>query len=358
MQPIRFAIVGTGWRAEFYFRIAKALPERLALVGVVSRRPARARQVHEEWGLPTYGTLDELLRAVSPAFVITCVPWVANPPLVRELAGRGIPVLAETPPATDIDGLAALWRLSHEGARIQVAEQYIYQPHHAARLAFVRKGMLGTVSQAQVSACHGYHGVSLIRHYLGIDMEPVSVRAHSFRAPLVGGPEREGPPNEELVKESEQTIAWLQFPKKLGVYDFSGDQYRSWIRNERVLVRGERGEIINQSASYLERYDTPINTVFRRESAGENGNLEGFYLKGITAGGHWLYRNPVAPARLSDDEIAIASVLIGMGAYVQGGSEPYPLAQACQDRYLDILIARAVESGELIESESQPWQTN
>jgi len=190
---------------------------------------------------------------------------------------------------------------------------------------------------------------------LGIDMAPVAVRAISFEAPLVAGPGRDGPPAEERTAQSQQTIAWLDFPDRLGIYDFGGDQYFSWVRNERLLVRGERGEIIDQSATYLERFDRPIKTTFCREVAGANGNLEGHHLKGITAAGRWLYVNPTAPARLSDEEVAIASLLLEMGAYVDGGTEPYPLAQACQDRYLDMLIARAVETGEIVESQPQPW---
>lgn len=355
-QPTRFAIVGAGWRAEFYFRIAQRLPSRMSLVGVVARRTERAAQIRKNWNLRTYSTLDDLLAHESPEFVVTCVPWDQNPGLVRELAQRGMPVLSETPPAAEIMDMAHLWKLAQEGARVQVAEQYTRQPHHAARLAFIERGLLGTVSQAQVSACHGYHGTSLIRHYLGIDMEPVSIRATSFQAPLIAGPGRDGPPTEERTTQSQQTIAWLSFPEKLGVYDFSGDQYFSWVRNERLLVRGERGEIIDQSASYLEAFDRAFNTTFRREVAGANGNLEGHHLKGITAAGQCFYVNHTAPARLSDDEIAIASLLVEMGSYIDGGPEPYSLAQACQDRYLDLLIARAVETGETVVSQPQPWQ--
>ena len=42
---------------------------------------------------------------------------------------------------------------------------------------------------------------------------------------------------------------------------------------------------------------------FQRHMAGPNGNLEGFYLKGIQLGEQWVYRNPTAPARLSDEKI-------------------------------------------------------
>jgi predicted dehydrogenase len=354
MTPMPFAVVGAGWRAEFYMRIAAALPERFSLVGVVARSAARRDEL-AQCGVPVYATLDDLLSATTPAFVVTCVPWDANVPLIEELVSRGLPVLSETPPAPDVERLCQVYALDRAGARIQVAEQFIYQPHHAARLAWVASGKLGTPSHVQVSACHGYHGLSLLRHFLGVSFEPVTVRALRFRAPLIAGPGRDGPPRELKMVQSEQVIAWIEFPDRLGIYDFAGDQYFSWVRHQRLLVRGERGEIIDQTASSLRSYDDPLEVRFLRLNTGENGNLEGLCLKGIIAGDEWVYRNPFVPACLSDEEIAMATSLLKMGEYVAGGAPPYPLAQACQDRYLDILIAQAVASGERVASQPQPW---
>lgn len=47
-------------------------------------------------------------------------------------------------------------------------------------MAIVKAGLLGEVTQAQVSAAHGYHGISLIRRYLGIKYEPVKITARRF----------------------------------------------------------------------------------------------------------------------------------------------------------------------------------
>ncbi len=355
-EPVRFAIVGGGWRAEFYLRIARALPERFAVVGMVVRDGHAGARLEQQFGVPTHRTLDALLATCRPSFVVTSVSWAANPGLVRELVERGLPVLSETPPAPDLPAMLALWQAC-QGAPVQVAEQYIYQPHHAARLALIETGLLGAVSQAQVSAAHGYHGMSLIRHYLGIGYEPVRIRARKVVTPLVDGPNRSGPPTTERIKASEQTIAWLDWGDRFGVFDFCGDQYFSWIRNERVLIRGERGEIIDHQARVLRRYDEPLTLTLHREEAGPNGNLEGYYLQGITAGERWLYRNPVAPGRLVDDEIAVATSLQKMAEYVQGGDPPYPLAEACQDHMLSLLMSQAVESGEELTSEDQPWST-
>ena len=90
-------------------------------------------------------------------------------------------------------------------------------------------------------------------------------------------------------------------------------------------------------------------------NAGENGNLEGYYLKGILGGNAWIYQNPFVPGRLSDDEIAIASCLEHMAHYVEGGPEFYSLAEASQDHYLSMMIDQAATTGEPVSTFLQPW---
>jgi len=355
-EPIRFSIVGGGWRAAFYLRIARALPEQFSLTGMVVRDPIKGSKLEREWNLPTYRSVDDLLASQKPEFVVTSVSWEDNPALIEQLTASGLPVLSETPPAPDLERLEHLALLGRNGASIQVAEQYIYQPHHTARLAIIEAGLLGKVSEAQVSVCHGYHGISLMRHMLGIRYENAHITARSFSAPLLGGPGREGPPSHEEMTSSHQVIAWFDFGDRLGIYDFCGDQYFSWIRGQRFLLRGERGEVNDMQVSYLQDFATPMQFVLERQVAGANGNLEGFYLKGITGGGRWWYRNPFIPAALSDEEIAIATVLSKMGAFVHGiGPAPYPLEEACQDRYLDLVLEQAIQRGKPVTTQTQFW---
>lgn len=355
MARVEFAIVGGGWRAEFYLRAAHMLPERFGVCGMLVRDEAKGRAVEERWGVRTWRSLDELLGGCDPAFVVISVSASANAAVLHEVAGRGVPALAETPAATELDGLVSLHALTEQGAKVQVAEQYTFQPMHAARLAVIASGRLGAVSHAQVSAAHGYHGVSLLRHYLGVGFEGAEITACSFASPIVAGPGRGGPPTEERTGTSTQTLAWLRFGGKLGVYDFTGDQYFSWIRSPRVLVRGERGEINNRQVRSLADFRTPVEVELRRADAGHGGNLEGYHHKGVLAGDEWVYRNPFAPARLSDEEIAIATCLAKMADYVHGGPEFYSLAGASQDRYLDLLIAEAAKTGRTITSTPQVW---
>ncbi len=356
MKPIEFAIVGAGWRAEFFLRIARALPDRFRIVGMAVRNAEKGKAVETAWGVRTWRDADGLLRGSKPAFVIVSVPQPAAPALISELAGRNVAVLTETPPAPTAEGLLGLWKLAEGGARIQVAEQYIHQPLHAARLALVRSGKLGTTSFAQVSACHGYHGTSLIRHFLGVSFEPATVTARAFESDIVAGPGRAGPPVAERMTRSRQVIAELDFGNRLAVYDFTGDQYFSWIRSLGALIRGDRGEIRDYDVRYLETFDKPVHFRLARENAGDDGNLEGLWHKGYSGGADRLYRNPFPYAPLSDDEIAIATVLAGMGAYVEGGPEVYGLAEAAQDQWLSLAIEEALKTGQPVRTPAAPWQ--
>jgi len=355
VQPVPFAIVGGGWRTSFFLKVVKAMPQCFSLVGVVLRERGKAKALEAAWAVSTFPDVDTLLRLARPEFVVVAVARPAAPPIIRELASRNMPVLAETPPAPNLEGLLELWQLVQAGARIQVAEQYTFQPLHAARLAAIRSGLLGEPSFAQVSCCHGYHGVSLIRRFLGIGTENATVTGRAFEADLIAGPDRRGPPVSERLVKSRQVIAQLDFAGKLGIYDFTSDQYFSWIRSLSVLVRGSRGELRDQAVRALKDFETPVEMLLLRQDSGENGNLEGLWHRGILLGDHWIYRNPFPYAALSDDEIAIATVLRAMHAYLETGAPVYDFAEAAQDHYLALCIDQAVETGAAVHTVAQPW---
>ena len=351
---INFGIVGTGWRSHFFLRVAKACPDRFKCVGVVTRDPQKAAPIAEQYGVKLYASLDDLL-AQKPLFVVTSVPWPINPGLLHQLADTNMPALSETPPAPTVDEMADLCKRTQAGAIIQVTEQYFLQPHHQAKLAFLQTGKLGTISQAQVCAAHGYHGISLIRKFLGINFECPTITATEFVSPIVKSPNRNGPTKTEEIAASKQSIAGLNFGDKLGVFDFTGDLYFSHIRNQRLLIRGERGEIINDTVAYLQDHKTPTNLSFTRHTAGPEGNLEGNHLKGYQIGGEWIYTNPLAPGELSDDEIAVGTCMLKMAEHINGGEPFYPLEEACQDHYLSLCIQQAQKENQPIKVETPPW---
>lgn len=352
---VPFAIVGSGWRADFYLRIAAALPAEFAVVGMVVRSPEKGAAYERRWGISTYRTVDDLLRAQRPVFVVTSVPWAANPGLVRELAGRGVPVLSETPPAPDLDGLVALNAAVGPDAIVEIAEQYPYLPTYAAQIEIARSDLLGRVTSAHISATQTYHAVALLRAFLGVGFEEARITGVEFTNRLLEGPGRDGWPDQERLVDARQVIATLDFGDRLGLYDFTAGQWFHPLLGRRVVVRGERGEIVGDRLTYLRDSRTPVETTFHRQQTGLGGDLEGFFLRGIDAGERRAYTNRYAPARLPDEEVAIATCLTTLAARIEGGPSGYDLAQASQDHYLGLMIERAVAQGAPVRTTVQPW---
>jgi predicted dehydrogenase len=72
--PIRFGIVGSGWRSEFFLRVAEALSERFTVTGLVTRSAETARAIEARWGIRTHSNVDDLIGADRPEFVVVSVP--------------------------------------------------------------------------------------------------------------------------------------------------------------------------------------------------------------------------------------------------------------------------------------------
>lgn len=353
-QPIPFVLVGGGWRAEFFLRIAEALPEKFRAVGAWLRNPDKRNAFESRWNIPAVSTLAEL-AAFKPIYAVVSVPASVSAGLIREAVGHNLAVLTETPPAWDLAQIGELHALVREGAKIQVAEQYPFRPQYQAVSAVIDSGILGTVTQAQVSVGHGYHGTALIRKFLSVGFENAKVSAFAFPLRSVRGPGRAGLPTEEKILEGTQSLALLEFQNKWGLFDFSGHQYFSRIRASRILIRGERGECDANEVRYLKDFKTPLVAKFDRCDTGRADNLSDPSLQGIYLGERILFQNPYFPTRFSDDEIAVATCMEKMGAYASGGPEFYSLAEGAQDHYLGTVIDEAARTGEKIETATQIW---
>ena len=352
---IRFGIVGSGWRAQFYLRIARELPDCFEISGIVTRKKKVAELSPGFQNIKFFNSIHEMVQKTAPSFTVTSVPQAVNVRVIESLTHENQPILSETPPAETIAELERLFALETTGARVQVAEQYHLQPHHAASIAFCKSGKLGKINEAHVSAAHGYHGVSLIRRFLDLGFENTSITTTTFTAPVTIGPGRSGPPENDQLIESTRSLAWLDFGDQLGIYDFVADQYFSPIRNNFTVVRGTKGELSNNHAIYLQDYLTPVKVPIERIQAGTEGDLEGHFLKGYQIGEQWLYKNPLTPGRLTDDEIAVGNCLIKMHKYSTSGVSFYSLSEACQDRYLDIMIAESQKKKSIVKTQRQIW---
>ncbi|HSN12151.1 MAG TPA: Gfo/Idh/MocA family oxidoreductase [Propionibacteriaceae bacterium] len=337
-----FAVVGSGFRSAIFWNVAAGL-DGIDCVGVVTRRP-RALPV------PAFESLDALLRERAVDFLVTSTPISVTPQVVVDAVERGLPVLAETPPAGSPDEVASLWRAVGDSGMVQVAEQYHLMPLHAARLAAVRGGLVGRVGQVHVSSTQLYHAVSLLRRFLGVGVEAATVRAARFVAPLVDPLDRGGWTGDLEPHDATTTLATLDFGDgRSGLYDFTDNQTRNLLRTRRLLVRGSHGELSDETVVRLVDATTITRTSFTRRQTGHDLDQNGYATDHVALGDDVYWRNPWPLQRWSDDELAIAELLTRTAAWVDGdGPEPYPLLEACTDQVLALAMTEAAESGQVV----------
>lgn len=332
MEKIRFAIVGSGWRSLFYVRIAKAMPEQFELVAMLCRTQEKADKMARENNIRTSISEAEII-AMKPDFIVSAVNKSSMNEVTRHFAGLGIAVLSETPVALDIETLLDTYADCSKGLKIQVAEQYTKYPVYENLIKIVESGIIGEPVSVHISAMHDYHGASVIRRLLSCGRENVQITGKSFGMRVTETKTRYETLTEGNVATKEEKHLIMEYESgKVAFYDFMSEQYRSGIRKPHILVRGTRGEICDDRLYYL-----------------DEGN--------IACEKRIVYENKYEVYGLNEDETAIATLMLGMKAYAEGGAECYPIKDALEDAYLSILMTQAgKEPYKIIETKERPWQ--
>lgn len=352
MEPIRFAIAGTGYRALRFLRAARELPEFFTVTAMLSRTDARAQEVEAQHGIKAVSSLDALLET-RPEFVLSCVNPAGMMDLNVRLLKNGMPTLSETPFSPDIEDLKQLYDVQKRtGTKLQLAEQYFLFPTHQARRALIDAGLLGEVTSCSLFSLHNYHAVSIFRHYLGDDEGTVRISAMKTVTPVVNAGDRSGLlVNGNIIDESRIMAQFIYANGRVGSYDFSSTQYRNAIRSMHMRVWGVRGEWFDDEARYLMPDGRPAIDKLHVQRDRITGTI-----RAVDFDGERVYESPFrSDVYLIEDDIAMCDVLRRMGEYVRGGAPFYPLRHAFRDGYLSCLLEKAAASGETVTSLPMPW---
>lgn len=326
---IKYGILGAGWRSEFYLKIAALMPDTFKVSGIYIRNKQKREEFSQKYNVKILASLEELLKT-DYDFIVSCVNKAEICNTVRELAGKNIPLLTETPIGTSNKEIDDFLAEIKPDWRVQVAEQFHFSPRNMAIKSVIESGILGEVNQVQISCCHDYHAASLIRFFLDTKDEMPEVSSFTLPDSVTRYNSRRGLLEEPQIVTAEEKIVILRFKNKTALYDFNYEQYFSDIRSNRIIIKGTKGEIVNDRCTYL-KDGLPHSFTFKRNSYGTNENLDGYTLVNITAEGEVLYTNPFKMARLSDEEIAIATCLLNMKKYLETGVPFYTLREAATD---------------------------
>jgi predicted dehydrogenase len=357
--PLRVAIIGTAKRSDYlYGPIIKALPDEVELVSVWGRSEDSTQRLSESLAVPGYTDMEKLVRETSPQIGIVSVSYHANGEVGLMALEAGLHVLLETPIAHKLSEADAIIAAANQrGLKIEIAEQFHRRPLEQIKLKLIESGLFGRVHTSfNDFAGHGYHGVSVLRSYLGFDSKPIQVSgavreygltAHWSRLANSRGPRTETQEHGIIEFEGGQ----------IGIFHWTNVGYDSalrWWRSSRFLAEKGMGITVGVGLDVEERLsllspgaEAPhFITLERRWERVDGGALVAMVAH--TGDSETLivsWDNPFCPAvqghamQWHDDEIGVAGCLLSLVDAVRNGTQPtYGPLQGRLDQELILAI--------------------
>jgi predicted dehydrogenase len=364
-EPTRIAIIGTSRRSlGMYGPILKALP-CVELVAVWGRSDASAQRLGASLGVPAYTELDRLIRETAPQIGVVSVNYGANGQVGLMAIEHGLHVLLETPIAHDLREADAIIAAASARERfVEVAEQFHRRPLEQLKLALIRSGLFGAVySSFNDFAGHGYHGISVMRSYLGFDARPISVSGAVERYRLAPYYSRLAANHEARDETQEHGIITFE-GGRLGIFHWTNVGYDSplrWWRSSRFLAEKGMGVTVGVGLDVQERLsllapggEAPrFITVERRWERVDGGALATMMahtgdpdIPIVRWDNPFLQAAPGVTPQWHDDEIGVAGCILSLVVAVRMNTPPsYGSLQGRLDQELILAIRRSAEAG-------------
>jgi len=369
-EPLRVAIIGTGKRSSYmYGPLLKALSDDVQLVSVWGLETDSARELGIQLRVPWYTNFDQLIRETAPQLGIICVNFYANGEVGLMAVEHGLHILTETPIAHKLSEADAIISAAHQrGLKIEISEQFHRRPLEQIKLKLINNGVFGKIyCSFNDFSGHGYHGVSVLRSYLGFDAKPMQVVGSVRKFELDAHWSRLRNSRDERVETQEHGL--IEFDGgQIGVYHWSDMAYDSalrWWRSSRFL--GKKGMGISVGVGLeVKEYLSVIApggeapqfiTIERRWERVDGGALVAIVAH--TGDPNFpivKWENPFCPkiqghgVQWHDDEIGVAGCVMSLVNAVRNNSEPTygPLQGRLDQEIILALRQSSVEGGKPI----------
>ena len=364
--PLRVAIIGTAKRSDYlYGPLLRALAADVQLVSVWGRQAESAERLGKSLDVPAYTDMDRLMRATAPEIGIVSVNYHANGEVGLMAVHSGLHVLVETPIAHKLSEADAIIAAARErGLKIEIAEQFHRRPLEQIKLNLIASGLFGRVHTSfNDFAGHGYHGVSVLRSYLGFDARPTRVTGAVRGYELAPHWSRLAGTRGARTETQEHGIFEFE-GGQVGLFHWTDVGYDSalrWWRSSRFLAEKGMGITIGVGLDVEERLsllspggEAPRFITIERHWE----RIDGGALVAMVAytGDPDLpivrWENPFRPAvqghgaQWHDDEIGVAGCLLSLVQAVRNGGEPtYGAQQGRLDQELILALRMSSMAG-------------
>ncbi len=361
-RPLRAAIIGTSARSNYmYGPLIKALPNELVLTSVWGRSSESAMKLGDSLGVPWYTNMDQLVAETAPEVGVVSVAYHANGIVGLMALEHGLHVLLETPIAHKLSEADAIIRAARErGLKVEVAEQFHRRPLEQLKLKLISCGLFGRVyTSFSDFAGHGYHGVSVLRSYLGFDAKPIQVVGAVQHAQLIPHWARLSGNDEARVETQEYGIITFK-DGRLGIFHWTDVAYDSalrWWRSSRFLAEKGMGISVGVGIDVDEQltllspdgFAPSFITIERQLERIDGGALVALIAHtGDPKCPTVRWDNPCKPAiqghgkQWHDDEIGVAGCLLSLVNAIRNDTNPtYGADQARLDQEIILAIQKS-----------------
>ncbi|MBD3181630.1 hypothetical protein GF312_05005 [Candidatus Poribacteria bacterium] len=336
MDKLKIALVGAGRRGSgAYLPIIAKMDEDLELVAVCDLDSQKAEEQASKYGVEHFSDITEMVEKAKPDIAAVVINPNRNHEAGIPLSKMGVSYCTETPIDTDLGKADEMIKAAKENnTKLEVCENYYRVPGERIKRALILEGVFGKVLAAYNDFNgHGYHGVGLIRSYIGFDVKVTrvigmrknfEVQEHSYR----GG---------SFNKEDWQH-GLIEFENgSVGIFNFSGLSYGSPLRwHNTTKFYAERGMCVGdgrRSYSYKEQIailnsdaneKLPI-IVEKRTTKAKDGaeTLDALIARtDPDTGLEVVWKNPLSKYSLSDGQLSVASELMSIANAHKNDVEP------------------------------------
>jgi predicted dehydrogenase len=350
---LRVALVGCGARgSNVYLPVLRKMTRHFRTVAVCDEREERADAAAAQTGAFAYYNLDRMLEECPVDLAVVAVtppPSHLNALVGLKCLEAGVNLLAETPIAPTLDEADRMIAAARRtGARVEVGENYYRTPFERFKRTLIEAGVFGAVHVVYSDYVgHGYHGISLLRSYVGLGEAVARVTGQAQDYRVERHLYREGEPRRE-------TETWqfgvLEFQNGArGVFSFSTLAYGSPLRwgREKCAVRfyAERGMGAGHDLAVLEDGERtrPLSIQTRETEVGGRPTLAAIS-SDLPSAPAW--ENPLRDYPLAHgdqhSELTVGLELFSIHRAITEGTEPeYGMFQARFDRRLDLAMSQS-----------------
>ncbi len=344
MDKLKIAHIGTGNRgSNTYLPLITKLKDDLELVAVCDIHEGRVTQQAEKYNLPAYTDTEQMLEKEKPDICSIVITPSKNHIPGLLCSQYGVSYCTETPINSDLKLADQMIAAAKEhGTKLEVNENYYRRPSERIKREMILEGVFGKVNVAYNDfRGHGYHGIGLLRSYVGFENEPVQVYGFKKQFQVLEHEWRKGQPRR---KGEDWEHAVIEFENgSVGIFNFSSLSYGSPLRGfNGTKFYAERGMCFRDDAVLLnENADEQVPVTITRKT----NNVDGYdTLAALVADTNpeVVWENPLQYYPLSDGEITVASELMSIANAVRNDTEPeYGAYNGRKDREIDVAMARS-----------------